>query len=210
MDMLLGINAEGAIETKMMAVANNAQIGKYFNLPTAANCGRSDAVMFDAQSAIESGFGMLLGALAGINLIRGVGMLDHGAAVSMEKMIYDNEVCGMILRLINGITVTEETLAVDFINAHAHNASGIIGSDHTLNWFKREHFYPSHDIISRFSFSQHKAKGSRNMFERAREKKAQILENYKPPAIDSHTLDEMKRILTDYAEKKGEIIPEFI
>jgi hypothetical protein len=27
---------------------------------------------------------------------------------------------------------------------------------------------------------------------------------------DMHTLDEMKRILTEYAEKKGEKIPEFI
>jgi trimethylamine--corrinoid protein Co-methyltransferase len=210
LDMLLGINAEGAIETKMMAVANNAQIGKYFNLPTAANCGRSDAVMFDAQAATESGFGMLLGALAGINLIRGVGMLDHGGAVSMEKMVYDNEVCGMILRLINGITVAEETLAVEFIKENKHNASNIIGSEHTLDWFKKELFYPSHEIISRMSYSQHIKMGGGEIFDRARDKKENILENYKPPTIDPHTLDEMKRILIDYAKKKGEIIPEFI
>lgn len=210
LDMLLGINAEGAIETKMMAVANNAQIGKYFNLPTAANCGRSDAVMFDAQAATESGFGMLLGALAGINLIRGVGMLDHGGAVSMEKMIHDNEICGMILRLLTGITVTEETLAVDFIKAHDHNASEIIGSNHTMDWFKKELFYPSHDIISRMNYSQHVGKGSKEIFERAREKKEQILDSYRPPAIDPHTRDEMKRILMGYAKKKGETIPEFI
>ena len=210
LDMLLGINAEGAMETKMMAVANNAQIGKYLNLPTAANCGRSDAVMFDAQAATESGFGMLLGALAGINLIRGVGMLDHGGAVSMEKMIYDNEICGMILRLINGITVTEDTLAVDFIKSHDHNASEIIGSNHTMDWFRKDHFYPAHDIISRSNFSQYVAKGGRTLLERSRERKEQILDNYKPPTIDSHTLDEMNRILTDYAERKGETIPAFI
>jgi trimethylamine--corrinoid protein Co-methyltransferase len=210
LDMLQGINAEGAMETKMMAVANNSQIGKYFNLPTAANCGRSDAVMFDAQAATESGFGMLLGALAGINLIRGVGMLDHGGAVSMEKMIYDNEVCGMILRLINGITVTEETLAVDFIKENKHNSSNIIGSDHTLDWFKKELFYPSYDIISRISYGQYVESGSREIFERTREKKEQLLDKYKPPKIDPHTLDEMRRILTEYAEKKGETIPEFI
>jgi trimethylamine--corrinoid protein Co-methyltransferase len=54
LDMTGGINAEGAIETKMMAVANNAQIGKYFNLPTAANCGRNDAETLDSQAATES------------------------------------------------------------------------------------------------------------------------------------------------------------
>jgi trimethylamine---corrinoid protein Co-methyltransferase len=210
LDMLEGINAEGAIETKMLAVANNAQIGKYFNLPTAANCGRSDAMMLDAQAATESGFGMLLGALAGINMIRGVGMLDHGGAVSMEKMVFDNEVCGMILRLIDGITVTEETLAVDLIKENSHGASDILGSEHTLDWFKKELFYPSEEIISRTSYGKYVENGSKEIFERARGKKDQILNHYKAPAIDPHTLGEMKRILKEYAKKKGEIIPESI
>jgi trimethylamine:corrinoid methyltransferase-like protein len=52
--------------------------------------------------------------------------------------------------------------------------------------------------------------GNKDMFDRAREKKEQILENYEPPEIDPHILDEMKRILMVYAEKKGETIPEFI
>ena len=210
LDMQEGINAEGAIETKMMAVANNAQIGKYFNLPTAANCGRSDSEMFDAQAATESGFGMLLGALAGINAIRGVGMLDHGGAVSAEKMIYDNEVCGMIQRLIKGITVTDETLAVDFIRENKFNAASILGSDLTFDWFRKELFVPSQDIISRTSYTKYAEGGSKEIFVRAKEKKGQILDTYKPPTIDMHTLDEMKRILTEYAEKKGAEIPEFI
>jgi trimethylamine--corrinoid protein Co-methyltransferase len=130
-----GINGEGAMETKMMAVANNAQIGQYFNFPTAANCGRNDSEMFDAQAAAESGFGMLMGALAGINMIRGVGMIDHGGAVSMEKMIYDNEVCGMIYRLLDGITVTDATLAIDEIKENNHHADD--AGDHCGHYGKR-------------------------------------------------------------------------
>jgi trimethylamine--corrinoid protein Co-methyltransferase len=166
--------------------------------------------MFDAQAATESGFGMLLGALAGINMIRGVGMLDHGGAVSMEKMIYDNEICGMIQRLIKGITVTEETLAVDFIKDNKFNAASILGSDFTFDWFRKELFVPSQDIIGRTSYTKYAENGSKEIFERAREKKDQILAAYRAPAIDAHTLAEMKRILTEYAEKKGQEIPEFI
>ena len=210
LDMRDGINAEGAIETKMMAVANNAQIGKYFSLPTAANCGRNDAEMFDAQAATESGFGMMLGALAGINMIRGVGMLDHGGAVSMEKMVYDNEVCGMIHRLLNGITVSDETLAVDLIKENKYNSSGILGSLHTFNWFKKEMFMPSREIIGRTSYTKYVETGSREIYERAREKKDRILEADNSPPIDAQILDEMKAILTAYAAKKGERIPDFI
>ena len=143
-------------------------------------------------------------------MIRGVGMLDHGGAVSMEKMIYDNEVCGMIHRLINGITVTEETLAVDFIKENKFNAAGILGSDLTFDWFRKELFVPSKDIIARTSYTNYVENGSKEIFERAREKKCQLLNTYKAPAIDKHTLDEMKRILTEYAVKKGEEIPAFI
>ena len=137
-------------------------------------------------------------------------MIDHGGAVSIEKMVYDNEVCGMIYRLLNGITVTDETLAVDVIKENNHNAGDILGSDHTFDWFRRELFVPSSDIIGRISYSKYAEDGSREIFERARDKKHQILENYKAPAIDAHKLDEMKRILTAYAKKKGEEIPEFI
>ena len=147
---------------------------------------------------------------AGINMIRGVGMLDHGGAVSIEKMIYDNEVCGMIHRLINGITVTEETLAVDFIKENKHDAASILGSDLTLDWFRKELFVPSKNIIARTSYTKYVENGSKEIFSGAREKKHQILNTYKAPAIDMHTLDEMKRILTEYAEKKGEEIPEFL
>jgi trimethylamine--corrinoid protein Co-methyltransferase len=153
---------------------------------------------------------MLMGALAGINLIRGVGMLDHGGAVSMEKMIYDNEVCGMIYRLINGITVTEETLAVDYIKSNKFDAAGILGSDHTFDWFQKEFFFPSNDIIGRTSYTKYVETGSREMFERARDKKKQILDTYQAPVIDPIKLEEMKRVLAEYAAAKGEEIPDFI
>jgi trimethylamine--corrinoid protein Co-methyltransferase len=97
-------------------------------------------------------------------------MLDHGGAVSMEKMIYDNEVCGMIHRLINGITVTEETLAVDFIKENNFNAAGILGSDLTFDWFRKELFVPSKDIIARINYTNYVENGSKEIFERAREK----------------------------------------
>lgn len=116
----------------------------------------------------------------------------------------------MIQRLINGITVTEETLAVDFIKNNKFNAASILGSDLTFDWFRKELFVPSQDIIGRTSYTKYAESGSKEIFERAREKKDHILDTYQAPDIDAHTLDEMKRILIEYAEKKGEKIPEFL
>ncbi|CAB1061015.1 hypothetical protein D1BOALGB6SA_5786 [Olavius sp. associated proteobacterium Delta 1] len=116
----------------------------------------------------------------------------------------------MIHRLIRGITVTEDTLAVDFIKENKFDAAGILGSDHTFDWFQKELLIPSREIIGRTSYTKYAEAGSREIFERARDKKHQILSTYKAPAIDAHRLDEMKNILTDYALRKGEKIPEFI
>ena len=109
-----------------------------------------------------------------------------------------------------GTKKVQQTLAVDFIKENKHDAAAILGSDLTLDWFRKELFVPSKDIIGRTSYTKYVENGSREIFLRAREKKYQILNTYKAPAIDRHTLDEMKRILTEYAKKKGEEIPEFI
>jgi len=65
----------GAIETMMMGCAY-AQIGKYYRLPTHMYLGLSDAKTVDSQAGFEAGAGIILGALAGTNVVSGPGMLD--------------------------------------------------------------------------------------------------------------------------------------
>jgi trimethylamine--corrinoid protein Co-methyltransferase len=89
----------GAIETMMMGCAY-AQIGKYNGLPTHMYLGLSDTKTVDAQAGFESGIGIVLGALAGINVISGPGMLDFENCQSFEKLVIDDAICGMALRLM--------------------------------------------------------------------------------------------------------------
>jgi len=107
-------------------------------------------------------------------------------------------------------TLNDRGAAVRLIGENKFNSSGILGTIHIFEWFRKELFVPSKDIIGRTSYTKYVENGSREIFIRAREKKGQILNTYKAPAIDKHTLDEMKRILSEYANKKGEEIPEFI
>ena len=67
------------------------------------------------RAGFESGIGITLGALPGINMISGPGMLDFENCQSFEKLVIDDAICGMALRLVRGIEVNDQTLGVDLI-----------------------------------------------------------------------------------------------
>ena len=71
--------------------------------------------MVDAQSGHEKTITGLLPALAGANLIYGLGMIEMGMTIYYGQMVMDNEFARMIKYLVQGIPVNDETLAVDVI-----------------------------------------------------------------------------------------------
>ncbi|RKX28362.1 MAG: hypothetical protein DRP46_08770, partial [Candidatus Zixiibacteriota bacterium] len=97
----------GAIETEMIDCAYS-EIGKYLGLPTQAYIGLSDAKHLDAQAGLETSMGATLAALSGINSISGPGMIDYENCFSLEKLVIDNEICGMIFRMLRGIEPKED------------------------------------------------------------------------------------------------------
>ena len=109
-DMRKGTTPMGAVETAMID-ASYAQIGKFIGLPTHTYLCASDAKVIDAQAGLESGMSAIIGALAGINMISGAGMLDFLACFSLEKLVMDAEIVGMAKRLLSGIHTPTETLA---------------------------------------------------------------------------------------------------
>ena len=80
LDMRTGATPMGAIETAMLDAAY-AQVGKVAR-PAHPRLPWRDATrkIVDAQAGLESGMTALVGALAGIDMISGAGMLDCSAA----------------------------------------------------------------------------------------------------------------------------------
>jgi trimethylamine--corrinoid protein Co-methyltransferase len=98
-----------------------AHVGKQLCMPTHAYLGVSDSKLVDAQAGIESGMGALMGALAGINMISGAGMLDFLRAQSLEKLVIDAEIIAMVRRLLRGLEGRNETLGTTLIRAVGHH-----------------------------------------------------------------------------------------
>ena len=97
----------GAIETMMLDCAN-AEVGKRLGLPTQGYIALSDAKALDAQAGLETGMGAVLAGLSGINSVSGPGMLDFESCQSLEKLVLDDEICGMVARLRRGIEPRED------------------------------------------------------------------------------------------------------
>ena len=74
-----------------------------------------DSKLPDAQAGHEKTLTAMLPALAGANLIYGMGMLEMGQVLSFSQMVMDNEFAAMIKRSIRGIEVNDELMAVDLI-----------------------------------------------------------------------------------------------
>jgi trimethylamine--corrinoid protein Co-methyltransferase len=184
----------GAIETTMMGCAY-AQIGKYYGLPTHMYLGTSDTKTVDAQCGFESGIGITLGALAGINVISGPGMLGLGNCQSFEKLVTDDTICGMAMRLARGIDVNDQTLAVDVIRKVGAGGH-YLAQKHTMEWLGKEIFNPS-DLVDRQEASVWKKLGSKDTHRRAKEIAQRILRDHKAERIAT----DKEKNLDDVAKK---------
>ncbi len=197
-DMRKGTTPMGAIETMMIDSAYS-QIGKHLNLPTHAYMGLSDSKLNDNQAGLESGIGAVLAALSGVNVISGPGMLDFESCQSLEKLVIDNEICGMALRLVKGITQRDEPLAVDLFQDITPE-SQFLSKPHTRKWYREEHIFPG--IIDRDTYDEWEGKGKMSSAQRAADKIKEILAQ-PVSLIDPDTQKKLKKIMLSDAEKNG-------
>ena len=130
----------GAIETMMLDCAYN-EIGKHLGLPTQAYISLSDAKLLDAQAGLESGMGAVLAALSGINSISGPGMLDFESCQSLEKLVLDDAICGMALRLARGIEPRDDFPALPHFEELLREGHLLI-ADHTRRHLRARDLLP--------------------------------------------------------------------
>ena len=199
-DMKCGTTPMGAIETMMINIAD-VQMGKFLNLPTHAYMTLSDSKVPDAQAGFEGGMGALLAGLAGINMISGPGMLDFEATQSFEKVVIDNEIAGMVKRLVQGITDYGEPFAQDIIKDYDASVS-LLSHPTTLKLFRKELYLPfivdGLQIINRETRDLWKKNGETSARQRAKEIAIKLSERPARQPIDDSLKKELNRIANDH------------
>ncbi len=186
----------GAIETMMMDCANS-EIGKYLGMPTQGYIALSDAKQLDSQAGLETGMGAVLAALSGINSISGPGMIDFESCHSLEKLVVDNEICGMAYRLLRGIEPREDFPALGIFQELLRERHLLI-ADHTRRHLRHEIWFPGR-VIDRANRVRWMKDGSRSLGERAAREVDRLVEKYTPSQIP----DDTKRQLTSLMAREA-------
>lgn len=199
-DMRQGTTPMGAIETAMLDAAY-AQVGKSLGLPTHGYLGASDAKIVDVQAGMESSLSALVGALAGINMISGAGMLDFLACQSVEKLVIDAETIGMVQRLLKGIEVQTDPLALLFFSDF-HFKGDFLKQRLTRDLFPKEQYLPS-AVIDRGSIRLWEEQGKLDAFQRAKVRAQELIEKYQKPEMSSHAEQELLSLVSHVARAAG-------
>ncbi|MFO7711938.1 MAG: trimethylamine methyltransferase family protein [Dehalococcoidia bacterium] len=200
-DMRTGTAATAAIEAMMMCGACS-QIGRHLGLPTQAYLTLSDAKMPDAQAGFEAGTGAMLAALCGVNLVAGPGMLAFESCQSLEKLVIDNEVCGMAKRLIKGITPRTTPLAEDLLRGDIYSATHFLTSPASRRWLREEFFYPG-EVLDRDGADTRAAKRSASAEQCALRESERILAGHRPVPLNPDVEGELIRLMNREAAKHG-------
>ena len=203
-DMRKGTTPMGAVET-MMINAAHVQIGKHLRLPTHSYMGLSDAKIVDGQAGLETGMGALVAALAGANAISGPGMLNFESCQSLEKLVLDNEICGMALRMVRGIEARGDQLGGD-LYGDIYDGAHFFTSKETLRWF-REELYQAGSVIDRDTYDAWMSQGKKSAWDRACGEVERVVSSHTVEPLSDDSLKALMSIMKDDAHRMGIDLP---
>ncbi|MBI5966149.1 MAG: trimethylamine methyltransferase family protein [Chloroflexi bacterium] len=200
-DMRKGGTPFGSVETAMID-SSYAQVGKSLGLPTHAYLGSTESKVLDMQAGLESGMGAMIGALSGINMISGSGMVDSLLCQSPEKLVIDAEGIAMAQRMLQGMKIHTETLATGYYEGVNFKGGDFLKQRITMQLFQKEQHMPG-KVIDRDSMRGWKESGSLDTFERAKIRVKEILASYRRPELDPAKEAALHAYVLDLAKQAG-------
>jgi len=177
MDMATAVFSYGAPEMSMMNAAM-AQLSKHYNLPFFGTAGCSDAkYQDDPQAVAEATLSCLSAALSHASLVHDLGLLDHSELISPAYLVMIDEVLSMVRAFMRGVSVNDETLAIDQIDRVGPRGH-YLAEDHTMRHF-RDVWYPQ--LFERSHYETWRSQGAVPFSERLRQKTRDLMSSKSCP-----------------------------
>jgi trimethylamine--corrinoid protein Co-methyltransferase len=199
MDMRFGTMASGSAEVGIMAVAT-AQLARFYGLPSGVFFPMTDAKRPDPQAVYEKHLQTYLCATAGINYIMPLGGLDNEGTHSPVQLVIDHEVCRMVGKVLEGIKIDEEQLAIDLIKSVGPVPGNFLKTEHTRQHWRDEYLIP--DVGVREDYNTWLAGGQKGVLERATEVARHLMQTHEPIPLPPEADKELARILAAAEHEK--------
>jgi trimethylamine--corrinoid protein Co-methyltransferase len=155
----------------------------------------------DAQAGLESGLGIVLAALAGVNIVSGPGGMNFLNIQSLEKLVIDDAICGMARRMKEGIIVSDETIACEAIKKVGPGGH-YLKLKHTADWIRKEQFMPS-PTVDRQNLAAWKKNGSRDSAAHAAEIVDKLLREDVPEPLPSDIQSRLDTAMKEMMRRRG-------
>jgi trimethylamine--corrinoid protein Co-methyltransferase len=132
-----------------------------------------------------------------------MGMIDMGMTLSYEQLLIDREIARMNKRILQGIRVNKDTLAVDLIKRIGPGGN-YLAEEHTIQYMRQESSITK--LIDRNMRQNWENAGSKDMLGRAKERAREILQNHQPLPLSPNILKKIREIVEEAeAELKEKI-----
>jgi len=191
MDMRTTLCSYGAPEDILLGIAQ-AQLAHYLEIPLWGTGGCTDSKTLDAQTFVEASMNLTTAALCGQNLIHDIGLIESAKGGSQELIVICDEIIGMLKRILRGVSVDDEALAVEEIKEAKHGGS-FLGLKHSLKHFSRER-YVTQLMDRTFSYESWKKADGKTLVEKARERIKKILKEHQVEPIPRDIRMQIERI----------------
>jgi trimethylamine--corrinoid protein Co-methyltransferase len=168
------------------------QLAKRYNIPIYGLAGGVECKTPDAEAAAEAMMGMLLNGLAGMTLNQSLGTLAFGLYGSPEMAVICDEIAHMIRRVLDGVVVNDDTLAVDLIRQVGHGGD-FLSQEHTVRHFRKEMWFPR--LFKRQTIEEWEQAGGMMAHQAAHERVLEILAKAGPVDLSASADAELERAL---------------
>lgn len=160
------------------------EMAKWMDIPNWGYAGTSDSQCVDAQAGLDIAELTLLSMQAGSNLNHDIGYLDFGLTGAGEAIVIADEVISLNRRTLEGIEVSDETLALDTIAEVGHGGD-FLAARHTKRHVRSLQWRPT--ILNRSTQKKWEEEGSLDLTARAHRKLTDIMENHVPEPLPTET-----------------------
>ena len=196
MDLRTGRNVWGVPEMALASAAT-VQIAHRYNMIADVYGVTTDANMYDMQVGLERMMAAMVPALAGADNLSGIGGAWENAG-ALELLVVDDEIYANVFRTVRGITVNDDTLALDVIEKVGHMGN-FLAQGHTMKHLRAGELLNS-PLFDKRSAEKAKKEGVRPLQEVAKDKVRKILKEHQPLPLDKDVEREVSRIVKE-AEK---------
>ncbi len=204
MDMKWGNPVFGAVGTSLHTLMFN-QIWRKHGIPTGTwYAPFSSGKKIDFQSGYERALMALADAVSGTNEVGFHGAVHAELTYHPVMSVLDDDIAGWIGRFIEGVEVTDETLAINLIEQVGPIPGNFLTTEHTRKWWKKEQFIPK--VADREPYPEWIKKGKKDAIALAKERVEEILATHKPKPLtpeQNKAIDDILDEARSFYRQKG-------